>query len=80
MNCFAILINKKTWIGYSPQLIDLKKSLPKIKTGVLYPGIQLQTPNIHMLEQAHIQYAKDYKVRNDLMLIIRNFRFLGTII
>lgn len=75
INCFSIIIGKKTWIGYAPVLQELKKSLPKIKPGVLFPSFSIT--NTTILEQSHIQYAKDYKLRNDLFLIIQNFKFLG---
>ena len=76
-NCFAVLLHHKTWVGYAPKLIELQKSLPKQKPGVLFPGFTIQYSNIEILEQTHIHYAKDYKVRNDCMLLIQNFKELG---
>ena len=72
-NCFSVLLHKKTWVGYAPHLIELQKSLPKIKPGILFPGMQFPNTAISAQEQAHIQYAKDYKVRNDIAILLRNF-------
>lgn len=77
MNCFSVLFSAKTWVGYARELHELQKSLPKIKQGVVYPGMQLKTTNNAILEQAHIVYAKDYKIRNDAMIMLACFAQLG---
>lgn len=77
-HCIAVLFNKKTWVGYSKEIQLTHSSLPKIKQGILYPGMQLGTNNTTILEQAHIVYAKDYKIRNDFMILIHCFKKIGT--
>lgn len=76
-HCFEVLLGSKTWVGYAPQLQELQKSLPKLKPGIVYPGMQLHTNNIQILEQAHIVYVKDYKMRNDALIVIACFNQLG---
>lgn len=78
-HCFTVLFNQKTWVGYSKNIHELHADLPKIKPGVVYPGMQLKTTNTAIIEQAHIVYAKDYKVRNDIMLVVHCFSKLGSI-
>ena len=79
-HCFQVLFGVKTFIGYSPDVIaqDLGRMLPKIRPSILYPGMQWNwhTQKI-LIEQAHISYAKDYKVRNDFMILAKHISKLG---
>jgi len=74
-NIFQVLFGSKTWIGYNAKLNnkEILNSLPKLKPSVFFPGFskknQLQDT---YLEQAHIAYAKDYKVRNDIKILFKN--------
>lgn len=77
-NSFSVLWGTKTWVGYIPQG-DLSQ-LPKIKKGVIHPGIHLNTSflNADTIEKINLVYAKDYKVKNDLIYLFKNIRCLGT--
>lgn len=72
-----VLVAKKTWVGYSNEHLDdeITLKLPKIKPAKLYPGFHV-TPakNAQFIRQAHITYVKDYKVRNDAMLLWKHFK------
>lgn len=76
-NAWACLVGKKTWVGYIPEFVP--PSLPRLKEGILnpldvYPDFRNDTQTG---VQRNILYAKDYRVMNDLVLIIRSFRLLG---
>ena len=77
-NIFEVLSFKKTWISYTPSLKTNK--LPKIKKGVLSPDNMFNnikfTPEL--IEKINIMYARNYKVRSDLAIIIKNISKLGT--
>ena len=76
-NIFDILRFKKTWVGYYKNTHNQK--LPKIKTGILSPDNLFKeiefTPEL--LENINLMYARNYKVRNDLTIIIKNISKLG---
>ena len=76
-NIFDILLLNKTWVGYA--LPD--KQLPKIKEGVLTTtGIPafLNTLPAQSLMASDKWYAADYDVWEDVKIIWRGYRFLGT--
>ena len=76
-NIFDILLLNKTWVGYA--LPD--KQLPKIKEGVLTTtGIPafLNTLPAESLMASDKWYAADYDVWEDVKIIWRGYRFLGT--
>ncbi|MDB5221825.1 MAG: glycosyltransferase [Chitinophagaceae bacterium] len=76
-NIFDILFLNKTWVGYAwPD-----NALPKIKEGVLtttgLPAI-LNTLPPESLSGSDKWYATDYDVWEDVKIIWRGYRFLGT--
>ena len=76
-NIFDILLLNKTWVGYA--LPD--KQLPKIKEGVLTTtGIPafLNTLPAESLMASDKWYAADYDVWEDVKIIWRGYKFLGT--
>ncbi len=79
-NFWSVLFGYKTFVGYSPKILhaEIGKLLPKIRPSILFPGIQWNwETHQSLIEQAHIAYAKDYKVRNDFMIIMKNIAKLG---
>ena len=80
-NIFSVLIGKKSWVGYCKHsTFNIQHStLPLIKKGVLspvdaYKNISVSENNIERLNQL---YAKDYKVINDLNIILKGYKNLG---
>lgn len=76
-NAWDCLCGRKTWVGYIPEFVQ--PSLPKLKEGILnpldvYPDFR---NDAQTGIQRNILYAKDYRVMNDLILIIRTIRLLG---
>lgn len=78
-NCLAVLIAKKTWIGYATE----EKHLPKLKKGVLASnGIPLTSKQqlpVDSLQMLDYWYARDYQPLNDLKIIQKMYRKLGDI-
>ena len=77
IHCF---IGRKTWVGYAPVQTDLQQhSLPKLKTGILYPtdALNLNHSNADIIQQVNALYARDYKLLGDVSIVIRAGRKLG---
>ncbi len=78
-NIFSVLSGRKTWVGYPKQ--DSHKKLPQIREGVLAPEMLHRhvalTPDL--VEQIHLMYARNYKTRNDLLIILKNIPKLGEV-
>ncbi|MDP4264134.1 MAG: glycosyltransferase [Bacteroidota bacterium] len=77
-NCFAVLLARKTWIGYALP----GKSLPKLRKAVLASNgipvsVKQQLP-AESLQMVDYWYARDYSPVNDLKLIIRSYQSLGS--
>jgi GT2 family glycosyltransferase len=73
-NCLRVLSGKKTWVSYSaPQHNGL--SLPRIQSGVL-PVFRSADPN--QGAKRDVLYAKDYRLSNDVRILIRDFKYLGS--
>lgn len=78
-NIFSILFARKSLVGYvSPVESDLHH-LPGIRKGVLNPTDAFRNKNIksEANSRLNLMYARDYKVSNDLTIILKGFRDLG---
>lgn len=77
-NCFRVLAGTKSWVGIS---LDGHHGIQskEIKPGVLRPSDGLKRENLTpgIKERLNILYAKDYKLSNDFMIVLRSFRHLG---
>lgn len=76
-NIIQVFLNKKTWVGYSPN--DKNTNLPKLKTAVLTPIDSLKiipsaTPTIYRI---NLFYAKDYNSNVDMSIILKSWKKLG---
>lgn len=75
-NIFLVLTGKKSWVGYKKT--NQKQELPKIKEGVLNPVDYLSSqPDETTIYRLNQLYAKDYKINNDLQIILKSWRLLG---
>ena len=73
---FAVLLRKKTWIGYA---LD-EKDLPPLKKGILTStGLpaSLNTLSQKNLRAADILYAKEFQYHKDLRLVWSNYKLLS---
>ena len=78
-NIFMVLVASSSWVGYYTKSQVNYNVLPKIKKGIIPPLVlkNIDALSQTKLEKVNIIYAKDYKIVNDINLIIRNVRFLG---
>ncbi|MBC8488673.1 MAG: hypothetical protein H8D45_21830 [Bacteroidetes bacterium] len=74
-----IIFATKSWVGYRFTETSENHKLPEIKKGVLNPTDVLKNKNISYdtIDRLNLLYARDYKVLNDLNIILKGFRNLG---
>lgn len=77
-NLFRILFGLRTFVGYVPMSYH-GSALPAIRKGILYPTDLFPNRKIDNETTAtlNILYARDYRINNDLNILIRGFRRLG---
>lgn len=66
----AVLIGKKSWIGYTPRFNA--NDLPQLQHGVFSPSNQWHLLNEEGIHQMNALYAKDYTVWNDLRVLYKH--------
>jgi hypothetical protein len=79
-NVLLTLVASRTWVGYVKDLnADQNFHLPKLAQGVLNPkdGIEAGDLDHEGLLRLNMMYAKDYRMSNDLNIILKGFRNLG---
>jgi GT2 family glycosyltransferase len=79
-NVFTTLFGLHSWVGYHPSSGESLSSLPRLKPGVLTPACRLERTDAddQVIEKINMLYAKDYSVWNDLSIIWKGFRQLGS--
>jgi hypothetical protein len=76
-NIATVLVGKKSWIGRKSTENEIFKGY---KEGVLSPGKNSNlSPSSATSDRINALYAKDFKVTNDLKLVLSNLRYLGNI-
>lgn len=77
-NSWQVLIGHKSWVGYH-ELQEVPFHLPSIKPGILSPvdGLSISTTHTPTLQRLNLLYAKDYRVNQDLEIILKGYRKLG---
>src|SRR5690606_5823362 len=77
-NCFLVLFNRKTWIGYA----TIEKHLPTLKNCVLgcngIPPGSSNTFSHASMNMVDYSYARDYEPVKDLKLLLKRYRMLGS--
>ncbi len=78
-NIFSVLTGIHSWVGYFRSTGGDHPGLPVIRPGVLTPmdGNRYMLTEDGMAEKMNLNYAKDYRIINDLNIIIKNLRGLG---
>lgn len=78
-NILKTIAGLKTWVGYSTGKEINSQRLPKIRKGILNPtdafGKRKLTPAA--IERLNQNYSRDYKITNDINIILKGFRYLG---
>ena len=79
-NIALVLFAKKSWVGYTPVSGDNVQHVPLIKKGVLNPMVSLKSKQISEEDKnrLNIMYARDYHLANDINIVIKGFRYLGS--
>ena len=72
-NIFQVLSGKKSWVGCQMQSLEL------MQPGVLHPvdAFAKHTFSEEMIALADSLYTRDYKVKVDMMTMLKGFRLLG---
>jgi hypothetical protein len=78
VNLIRVTLGSRTWVGYTQTEIA-STHLPRLRKNILcvddvLPLVQRSTS---IAERLNMLYAKDYKIKNDLTIILRAFRHLG---
>ncbi|MBN1339140.1 MAG: glycosyltransferase [Bacteroidales bacterium] len=78
-NLFLVLFGLKSWVGYNKTLLPEPHNLPSVRKGVLYPTDAIKEKELgsKTMERLNLLYARDYKVTNDINIMIRGFRNMG---
>ena len=77
LNLLDVLTFRKEWVGYAANL----KDLPRLKPGVLSStGLppSLNSLPIQSLEFSDKWYASDYSIMQDIKLLWKGYKYLGT--
>ena len=76
-NIWAVLLGKKTWVGYVPE--PQLQELPPLAAAVLTPidGLSEKVHSPTTKHQLNRFYAKDYESYSDWQIIVRAWRQLG---
>lgn len=77
-NIFSVLGGRKTWVGFYPAG-EGKVRLPKLKKAVLFTSMHTagENPAADVSQKLNLLYAKDYRMVNDLDVILKCYRRLG---
>ncbi|MBN1821064.1 MAG: glycosyltransferase [Prolixibacteraceae bacterium] len=77
-NIFKVLKGEKSWVGYIPD-IHTHDDMPELKPGILNPSDQFSDIDLDDAKKTrlNLNYARDYQVRNDLEIIIKNLNKLA---
>ncbi|HEU0065382.1 MAG TPA: hypothetical protein VFQ58_10135, partial [Flavisolibacter sp.] len=77
-NCFLVLFAKRTWIGY---LLPSPK-LPFLRKGILGPNGLPENNQQFLADKSKnlvdYWYARDYEPVNDIIIILKNYKYLGS--
>jgi GT2 family glycosyltransferase len=80
-NILNVLTGIHSWVGYFRSIGGDHPGLPVIRPGVLTPmdGNRFLATEDGMAEKINLNYAKDFRIINDLNIIVKNLRELGRI-
>jgi GT2 family glycosyltransferase len=71
-----VLAGTRSWVGYAPEGIQPGYHLPPLKKGVLEPenGPQANQYSDREWLDLNLHYARNYRVRKDLRILLRDYR------
>jgi hypothetical protein len=79
LNIFTVLLGCASWVGYFQSTGGNHPGLPRIKPGILTPcdNWRKMTEEDGTDEKINLLYAKDYRIINDLGIILKGYKELG---
>ena len=79
VNLLSVLFSRKSLVGYSTHSEPDDQRLPEIRKGILTPIDAFKDKEIspEASVRLNFMYARDYKITNDLKIIVKGFRELG---
>ena len=77
-NLFHVFLGYKSFVGYHINESNESETnlLPNLKNGVLTPLSGLENINKKTVDQMNLIYAKEYSVFNDIVILLKKWRFL----
>jgi O-antigen biosynthesis protein len=78
-NIFYVFFRYRSWVGLAPIPNEEDEILPEVRAGILNPvpgGKEISTQK-ETIRRLNLLYAKDYKVLNDITIMVREFKDLG---
>ena len=75
-NAWLVLLGHRSWVGYHPG-DRTRHTLPLLKPGVIYPGIDNRLEDPETIHHLNVLYARDYTVGEDWRILFANLRYLG---
>ncbi|MBN1199409.1 MAG: hypothetical protein JXA23_08675, partial [Bacteroidales bacterium] len=78
-NIFLVLLSLRSWVGYSEMSETEAHRLPEIKKGILNPFDAFHGKPVpgEAIARLNLIYARDYKITNDVNILLKGFRDLG---
>jgi GT2 family glycosyltransferase len=73
-NLFSVLTGKLTWVGYASDETE-QAHVPRLKESVIKTTRSADAAHCRKMD---VLYAKDYRISNDLRLIMSNVSYLGS--
>jgi GT2 family glycosyltransferase len=79
-NIFAVLLSRKSLVGYIP-VKNSFKNLPTLKVGILNPAMLFSELKLDLEKQSQLNmlYARDYRILNDAEIIFKGWKNLDKI-
>ena len=77
-NLFQVLVGQKSFVGYhfiEPNGPETNL-LPNLKKGILTPLSGIPDLNKETVDQMNLIYAKEYSIFNDVLILVKKWRFL----
>ncbi len=78
-NIYRVFSGSRSWVGYSLSEYGKNTFLPSNKPGILKPqeGFNASDYTPETSESINLNYANNYRIYNDISVIVKNFRILG---
>ncbi len=78
-NILKVIAGKLTFVGYKAGDHSVAEKLPPLRPGILTPmeALNREITDTSMIDKINMIYAKDYKMINDMNIVVKGFTKLG---